>query len=134
MSSLIYNSFLFNSIRSMIHFDTDSFKVILVSSTYKASKNHSKLSDILYEVPESISYKRGGLPVDVRIQRDETNNRVNISLAGATWENATITAAGAIYYKEGSEDLVCFIEFVNNVTKSENGTFSVTPSVVRIQN
>ncbi len=133
MSSIIYNSFLFNSIRSMIHFDTDSFKMILVSSTYKANKNHSKLSDILFEVPESISYKRGGLPVDVKIQRDEINNRVNISLAGATWENASITAAGAIYYKEGSDDLVCFVEFAR-LASSENGEFTVTPSIVRVQN
>lgn len=133
MSSLIYNSYLFNVFRSMMHFDTDQFKMILVSNVYKGNKNHSKLSDILYEVQEGNGYQRGGIPVKVNIKKDETNNRVDISLGDGAWENSSISAGGAIYYKAGSDDLVCFVEF-NNEASSKNGTFIVTQSIVRIQN
>ena len=138
MSSLIYDSCLYNVFRSMIHFDTDTFRMLLVSSSYSPSKNHAKRSDIYDEIPSGNGYIQGGLDADVQVSKDGQNSRVNIILGSVTWTNASITAAGAIYYRIGSsgastDDLVCFIEF-DREAKSENGSFTVTQSVLRVQN
>ncbi len=121
----------------MIHFDTDSFKMILVSSDYIPDKKHSKRSDIMGEIPGNNGYIQGGLDVDVSIKNDNVSNRVDITLGSAVWNNATIVATGAIYYKYGgnpiTDDLVCYIEFEDEAN-SKNGSFRVTPSTLRIQN
>ncbi len=70
--------------------------------------------------------------------KDSGANRVNINLGSAIWTNATIAASGAIYYKVSSsgafnDDLICFVEFDQEAI-STNGSFTVTPSVLRVQN
>jgi len=138
VSSLIYDSCLYNVFRSMIHFDTDTFRMLLVSSSYSPSKNHAKRSDIYDEIPSGNGYIQGGLDVDIQVLKDDRNSRVNIILGSATWTNASITAGGAVYYRIGSggmttDDLICFIEFDQDA-RSENGSFTVTQSVLRVQN
>lgn len=138
MPGLIYDSAIYNVFRSMIHFDTDSFKMILVTSDYKPDKQHSKRSDIVGEVLSGNGYIQGGLDVDVNVKKDSTNNRTNVLLGSAIWTNATITAFGAVYYRmSGSgasmDDLICYIEF-GDETSSRDGSFTVTSSTLRIQN
>src|SRR5258705_12315490 len=113
MSSLIYESCLYGVFRSMLHFDTDMFRMLLVSFAYSQSKNHAKRSDIYDEIPSGNGYIQGGMDVMVRVTQDSQNNRVNVLLGDATWINATIVAAGAVYYKYSGggplkDDLICF--------------------------
>jgi len=112
--------------------------MLLVSSSYSPSKNHAKRSDIYDEIPSGNGYIQGGLDVDVQVSKDNQNNRVNIILGEATWTNSSIIAGGAIYYRMGSsgtgtDDLICFVEF-DQEAKSENGSFTVLQSVLRVQN
>lgn len=139
MSSLIYDSFLYSVFRSSVNFDTDFFKLILVTSDYRPSKSHSKMSEVIGEVLDGNGYTRGGLSINITVIKDSSNNRVNLNLDGATWNNSTIIANGAIYYKVGSsdytndDDLICFVEFERQA-RSDFGSFSVTGSVIRVQN
>lgn len=138
MSSFIYNVCIYNVFRSLIHFDTDTFRMFLVSSDYIPDINHGKRSDIYGEIPSGDGYIQGGLEVGVNISRDSQNNRINIKLGEAVWTNSSITASGAIYYKVGTggsrtDDLVAFIEF-DKEASSKNASFRITESVLRIQN
>lgn len=138
MASLIFNSALDDALRGSIDFDTDSFAVMLVTSSYSPDKDtHTKRSDVTNEV-SGVGYVAGGSGVTVTVTKDTANDRIDISLGSASWASATITAAAAVYYKSrgglaSADELVAYIDFGGNVI-STNGTFSLTASTLRIQN
>ncbi len=138
MASLIYNSCLDDTVRGSIDFDTDTFKMMLVSSTYTAAKTHAKRSDITNEV-SGTGYTAGGNAAAVTVTKDNANNREDISFTITSWTTATITArAGVIYKSRGglssADELVGYVDFGSDVT-STAGTFAVTiSSPLRFQN
>jgi hypothetical protein len=138
MPSLIYNSCLDDTVRGAIDFDTDTFKMILVTSSYTAAKTHAKRSDVTNEV-SGTGYTTGGNAAAATCTKDNTNNREDITFAITSWTTATITArAGVIYKSRGglasADELVAYVDFGTDVT-STAGTFSVTiSSPLRFQN
>lgn len=138
MASLIYNSALDDGLRGLIDFDTDSFKCLLVTSTYTADKDsHTKRSDVTNEV-SATGYSTGGTAATVTVTKDTANDRVDISLGAVSWASSTITARAAVYYKSrggasSADELVAYIDFGSNIV-STSGTFSLTASTARIQN
>lgn len=138
MASIIYNSALEDAVIGNIDFNTDSFKIILVTSSYSADKDaHTKRSDVANEVT-GIGYTTGGVSTAVTVTKDTVNDRVDIDFADVSWANATITAAGAVIYKTtgtaAADNLVAFMDFGSDIT-STNGTFTVdVTSPLRIQN
>lgn len=139
MASLIYNSCLDDAMRGNIDFDTDTFKCMLVTSSYTPDKDtHLKRSAVTNEVGDSGSYAAGGGTATVTVTKDTANDRIDISLGAVSFTTATITAAAAVYYKSRgglatADELVAYIDFGGNVT-STNGTWSLTASTLRIQN
>jgi len=113
--------------------DTDTFKMLLVTSTYTASKSHAKRSDITNEVAAGSGYTTGGNACALTVAAtDNVNNDVEISFSVTSWTSATITArAGVIYKSRGglatADELVGYVDFLSNIT-STNGTFAVTVS------
>jgi hypothetical protein len=138
MPSLIYNSCLDDTVKGSIDFDTDTFKMILVTSSYTAAKTHAKRSDVTNEV-SGTGYTTGGNAAAATCTKDNTNNREDITFAITSWTTATITArAGVIYKSRGglasADELVAYVDFGTDVT-STAGTFSVTiSSPLRFQN
>lgn len=138
MASLIYNSCLDDTVRGSIDFDTDTFKMILVTSSYTAAKTHAKRSDVTNDV-SGTGYTTGGNAAAATCTKDNTNNREDITFAITSWTTATITArAGVIYKSRGglasADELVAYVDFGTDVT-STAGTFSVTiSSPLRFQN
>lgn len=138
MASLIYNSGLDDEAKGNIDFDTDTFKCLLVTSSYTPDKDsHTKRSDVTNEF-SGTGYTTGGAAATVTVTKDTANDRIDISLGAASWASATITARGAVYYKSrggasSADELVAFIDFTSDVT-STNGTFALTASTLRIQN
>ena len=132
MASLVYNSCIRDAVVGNIDFDTDTFKMLLVTSSYSASKSHAKRSDITYEVTGT-GYTSGGNACSVSVAAvDNTNNDVEISFTVTSWTSATITArAGVIYKSRGgassADELVGYVDFGSDVS-STNGTFAVTVS------
>lgn len=132
MASLVYNSCIRDAVTGAIDFDTDTFKMMLVTSSYSASKAHAKRSDITNEVTGT-GYTSGGNACSVSVAAvDNTNNDVEISFTVTSWTSATITArAGVIYKSRGgassADELVGYVDFGSDVS-STNGTFAVTVS------
>lgn len=138
MTSLIYNSAIRDDATGAIDFDTDTFNVLLVTSTYSPNKKtHTKRSDVTNEVSGS-GYTTGGAIVTVSVALDNVNDRIDITLGSASWPNSTITARGAVYCKSrggasSADEIVAYIDFGADVSSSV-GTFSLSASTLRFQN
>jgi hypothetical protein len=138
MASIIYNSCLDDAVRGNIDFDTDSFKIMLVTSSYTADKDtHTKRSDVTNEA-SGTGYTSGGAASAVTVTKDTTNDRIDIDFADVSFTSATITAAGAVIYKNtgtaSTDNLVAYLDFGGDVT-STNGTFTVDiTSPLRLSN
>lgn len=138
MASIIYNSALDDAVKGNIDFDSDSFKVILVTSSYSPDKDaHTKRSDVTNEAV-GVGYTTGGESTSVTVTKDTANDRIDIDFSDVSWANATLTAAGAVIYKTtgtaSTDNLVAYLDFAGDVT-STNGTFTVDiTSPLRLQN
>jgi hypothetical protein len=138
MASLIYNSAIFDASTGAIDFDTDTFKMMLVTSSYTAAKTHTKRNAVTNEV-SGTGYTAGGNAAAATVTKDDTNSRVDITFAITSWTTATITArAGVIYKSRGgassADELVGYVDFGSDIS-STAGTFSVTiTSPLRFQN
>lgn len=138
MASLIYNSAVNDLARGSIDFDTDTFKVLLVTSSYTPSQdNHDKRDDVTNEVTGT-GYTAGGVTTACTVTQDNTNDRVTLSFASASWATSTITARGAVIYKSrggaaSADNLVCYIDFGADVT-STSSTFVLGSSTITLQN
>jgi hypothetical protein len=139
MASLVYNSFLDDLAKGNVDMDSDTFYVMLVTSTYTADKDtHTKRSDVTNEV-SGTGYTAGGSASAVTVTKDTTNDRLDLSFANVSWTNATITARAAVIYKHrggaaSADELVAYVDFGSNVS-STNAAFAVTfSSPLRFQN
>jgi hypothetical protein len=138
MSSLIYNSFLEDVNRGAIDPDTDTFRMLLVTSSYTANKDtHGKRSDVTNQVTGA-GYTAGGITVTCTVARDNTNDRVTLTFAAGSWATSTITARAAVVYKsrggaDTADELVFYNNFGSDISTSGT-TFSVGSSVITYQN
>ena len=135
----MYNSALRDEAIGSIDFDTDTFKVMLVTSAYTENKDtHTRRSDITNEITGT-GYTAGGNTATVTVAAvDTTNDRVDITLGGTTWPASTITARKAIYYKSrggasSADEIVAVVDFGADVSTTA-GTFTLTASTYRKQN
>lgn len=139
MASLIFNSALDDAANGNIDFGSDTFKVMLVTSSYTPDKDaHDKRDDVTNEVAAGGGYTAGGEVATVTVTKDTVNDRIDISLGSASWPASTITARGAVYYKSrggasSADELVAYIDFGGNIV-STGGTFSLSASTLRLQN
>jgi hypothetical protein len=138
MASLIYNSAVDDMARGAIDFDTDTFKVMLVTSSYTPNKDtHDKRDDVTNEV-SGTGYTAGGVTSACTVTKDTANDRVTLSFAAVNWATSTITARAAVIYKSrggaaSSDELVCYVDFGGDVSSS-SATFSLGSSTITLQN
>lgn len=138
MASLIYNSAVDDMAKGAIDFDTDTFKVMLVTSSYTPNKDtHDKRDDVTNEV-SGTGYTAGGATSACTVTKDTANDRVTLSFAAVNWATSTITARGAVVYKSrggasSADELVCYVDFGGDVSSS-SATFSLGSSTITLQN
>lgn len=138
MASLVYNSCIDYVCKGSIDFDTDTFKMMLVTDAYTPSKSHDFRNDVTNEVTGA-GYTTGGNAATPTVTKDNANNRVDVSWTITSWTSSTITArAGVIYKSRGgassADELVGYVDFGSDIS-STSGTFSVTiTSPLRFQN
>jgi len=138
MASLIYNSFVDDMARGAIDADTDTFKVLLVTSTYAPNKDTDlKRSAVTNEV-SGTGYTAGGVTTACTVTKSTANDRVTLSFAAVNWASSTITARAAVIYKSrgglaSTDELVCYVDFGADVSSS-SATFSLGSSVITLQN
>lgn len=142
MASLIYNSFWDDVVRGLLDVDGATFKVMLVTSAYTEDKDaHLLRSSVTGEVAAGNGYTAGGVAAAVTVTKDTANDRIDISLAGATWTTGagqTLTARKAVYYQNvgtaGTDRLVAVIDFTTDQVASNGGTIVLAASTIRLQN
>jgi hypothetical protein len=138
LASLIFNSALEDEAEGRIDFDTDTFKVMLVTSSYAPNKDtHTKRSDVTDEV-SGTGYAAGGEIVVVTGLIDLANDRFDISLGGGSWAAATFTARGAVYYKSrggaaSADELIAYNDFGSD-KGVVGGTLTLAASTFRKTN
>jgi len=138
MASLIYNSFVEDVNRGNIDPDTDTFRMLLVTSGYTPNKDaHGKRSDVTNQVTGT-GYTAGGITVPCTVARNNSTDQVTLTFAAGSWASSTITARGAVVYKsrggaDTADELVFYNDFGGDVSTSST-TFSVGSSVITYQN
>ena len=138
MASLIYNSAVDDMARGVIDFDTDTFKVMLVTSTYTPNKDtHDKRDDVTNEV-SGTGYTAGGVTSACTVTKDTANDKVTLQFASVSWASSTITARGAVIYKSrggasSADELVAYNDFGADVSTTA-GTFTIAASTITLQN
>lgn len=139
MASIVYNSFLEDLGRGDIDLDTDTFKVLLVENTYTEDKTHMTRADVVGDEATGTGYTAGGETTTLTLTKDNVNDRLDVEFSNVSWANSTITAAGAVIYKDNGgaasgDPLVCFVDFNQDIS-STNAAFAVTFSApLRFQN
>ena len=138
MASLVYNTGLNAALTGGVDFDTDTFKVMLVTSSYTPDKDaHEDRADVTNEVTGT-GYTAGGDTSAVTVTKDDANDRIDVEFADVSFTNATITAAAGVIYKSTGTDttdtLIAYLDFGGDVS-STNGTFTVSVTTpLRFQN
>lgn len=139
MPSLIYNSLLTDLANNNVDLGADTFRVMLTTSSYTENKDtHDRRDDVTNEVTGA-GYTAGGPTVTVTVAAlDTANDRVVVTLGGATWGSSTITARKAVYYKSrggaaSADELVAVVDFASDVSTT-SGTFTLTASTLTLQN
>lgn len=138
MASIIYNSFLDDVAKGKIDMSTVTVKAMLVTSTYTENKDtHTTRADITNEITGT-GYTAGGATATCTVTKDTTNDRIDISLGGATLASSTLTARKAVYYVSrggaaSADNIIACNDFGSDVSTT-NGTFTLNASTLRIQN
>jgi malate/lactate dehydrogenase len=130
MANAIYNSFKKDVISGAIDLDTDTLKVMLVTSAYVPNiDTHTKRSDITNEV-SGTGYTAGGATLTTpTVSQDNTNDLAKFDADDITWSTSTITARGAVIYKSrggasSADELVAYIDFGSDKVSS-SGDFII---------
>lgn len=137
MASLIYDSCLRDLQIGAIDSDADTFKAMLVTSSYTASKgSHAKRSDVTNEVTGT-GYTAGGVTCACTPALNTTAHTMVLTFAAVSWTTSTITARGMVIYKStgtaSNDPLVGYLDFGTSVS-SYGGTFSVAASTLTTTN
>lgn len=130
MASINYNKMVHALATGAIDFDTDAFKMMLVTSTYTPDKDAHEFRDDVTNEVSGTGYTAGGAAVTLNVTRVDANDRTEIDFDDVTWSAATITARGAVIYKSrggasSADELVGYIDFGEDKVSS-GGDFVVT--------
>ncbi len=125
-----YGNGLLNVLKGAIDLDTDSFKLMLTTSTYTPNQDTDDFrNDVTNEVAASGTYAAGGGACTVSLAYDAASNEVRVTLSDVAFTGATITARTAVLYKSrggasSADELVGYCTESGDVT-STAGTFTV---------
>jgi len=123
MADVIYNAFKANIMNGGIDLDTDTIKVLLVTSTYVPNQDtHVDRADVTNEVTGT-GYTAGGDTITTpTVTQDNTDNEGVFDGDDVTWTTATITARGAVVYLStgvaANDLLVCYFDFGSDQSSS----------------
>lgn len=127
MASFLYTSFLRDIALGDVVTDTDTFKMMIVTSGYTPNKDHTKRSDITNET-SGTGYTAGGATCTVTVTLDAANDRISIAISEPTWPSASFTGRRGIVYKSrggasSADELVACLDFLADIVAS-GGTFA----------
>lgn len=125
-----YGNGLLNMAKGNIDLDTDTFKIMLTTSSYTPDQDaHDYRNDVTNEV-SGTGYTSGGATLSgVSVTYDSGTNELRIKWSDPTWPSSTITARTAVIYKSrggasSADELLAYCTESGDIT-STNGTFTV---------
>lgn len=130
MANVIYNNFKKLIMNGGVDLDTDTIKVALVTSSYTPDQDaHDFFDDVTNEV-SGTGYTAGGATLGSKaVTADNTDNEGVFDAADVTWTTSTITARGAVVYKDtgsaATSALICYFDFGSDQVSS-SGDFTIT--------
>lgn len=130
MANIVYNSFKKHIMNGGIDLDTDTIKVALVTSSYTPDQDaHEFFDDVTNEVSGD-GYTAGGEELaNKSVTQNNTANRAVFDADDVSWPNSTITARGAVVYKDtgnpATSPLICYKDFTEDKI-STDGDFDLT--------
>lgn len=132
MASAFFNNYYEELGKSNIDFANDSFKAMLMTTSYTFDKTDAFRSDLSGEA-SGTGYTAGGQALNnVSITQDDTNDRANIDFDDETFSTITVSDVDSyIVYKDtgnsATDILICRIEFTEGVQSTVAGDFVVQP-------
>jgi len=124
MADVIYNSFKRDQMNGTIDLDTDTIKLMLVTSSYTPNQDtDSKRSDVTNEVVGS-GYTSGGVTLaNKTVTQNNTNNTAVFDADDITIPTATITARAGVLYKSrggaaSADELIGYLDFGANISST----------------
>jgi len=129
MADVIYNDFKKNIMNGTIDLDTDDIKVMLVTSAYTPDQDaHEFVSQVTNEVVGT-GYTADGASLTTKtVTADDTDNEGVFDADDVTWSSSTITARGAVLYKDtgtpATSPVICYLDFGADKSSS-NGDFTI---------
>lgn len=132
MASKIYGSFFGKALNKEIDWDSDTIKVMLVSSAYSPNQDtHDYLDDVVSNEVTGTGYTAGGATLASKtITYDGANNVTVLDAADVTWASSTITARYAVIYDDAGatnsqKALLGYVDFGSDQS-STSGNFTIT--------
>jgi hypothetical protein len=131
MANLIYNSFKVEIQKQVINLETDTIKMMLVTSGYVPNiDTHSKRSDVTNEVVGA-GYPAGGFTLAGKtVTQNNTNNTGVFDADDIIAAAITLTdCAGAVLYNSrgglaSADELITYLEFPSPITMT-SGTLTI---------
>ena len=131
MASKVYGNAIKAAFNKEIDWDSDTIKVLLVSSAYTPNQDsHDYLDDVVANEVSGTGYTAGGQSLATKtLTYDGSTNTWKFDAADTTWANSTLTARYAIVYDDAgatnaTKPLIAYYDFTTD-RASSNGEFTV---------
>ncbi len=139
MADVIYNNFKKLIMNGGIDLDTDTIKVMLVTSSYSPNQDtHDFIDDVSANEVSGTGYTAGGQALaNKAVTADNTDNEGVFDADDPSWTTATITARGAVFYKDtgtpSTSPVIAYMDFGSDKSSSA-GTFTIALNAEGILN
>jgi hypothetical protein len=130
MANLIYDSFKEYLGDGTLNMNTNTFKIVLLTSSYTPSSAHSLYSHLTNQLSTGDGYTAGGatLAKAVGDKWTRSGGTVTFSADNPSWTSATFTCRYAVIYSDTpvspAKPLVCLFDFGSDQSVSA-GTFTI---------
>jgi len=129
MANVIYNDFKKNIMDGIIDLGSDTIRVMLVTSSYTPDQDAHEFKDSVDNEVTGTGYTAKGetLTTPTVTANDSTDKGV-FDADDVTWGSSTITARGAVVYKDtgtiGTSPLIYYVDFTEDKSSS-SGDFKI---------
>ena len=101
MADVVFNSAKVDLANGNIDWVNDTIKVMLVNGYTPDQDAHNFIDDVSGDEISGTGYTAGGKALANKTNtQDNTNNRAKLDADDVVWTNSTLTADGAVYYKD----------------------------------
>ena len=127
-SSKMFGRFLMSLANKEVNMNTDSFKVMLVTSAWTPDQDTMQYKSAVTNESSGAGYTAGGATLSSQaLTYDAATNTMKFDASDVSWNNSTVQARYAVIYdatpgSDATRPLVAYTDYGENVTTT-NGPF-----------